>query len=162
MKQAVEDLPDYYRLPVLLADVEGFSYSEIAEILDVPIGTVMSRLHRGRKQLHKRLYDFAARNRLLSEEPDEPDDRTTGVEPWRTTATTCCRNDLHVYLDGEATTAKPEPRSPCTSARAVPSCADAFHFEAQVRRVVARCCCEEPVPESLRVRVLQAIYTADP
>ena len=56
---------DYYRLPVLLADVEGFSYAEIAEILDVPIGTVMSRLHRGRKQLHKRLYDFAVRNRLL-------------------------------------------------------------------------------------------------
>ena len=75
VKQAVEDLPDYYRLPVLLADVEGFSYSEIAEILDVPIGTVMSRLHRGRKQLHKRLYDFAARHRLLTEEPEtDPDD----------------------------------------------------------------------------------------
>lgn len=75
VKQAVEDLPDYYRLPVLLADVEGFSYSEIAEILDVPIGTVMSRLHRGRKQLHKRLYDFAARNRLLTDEPEaDPDD----------------------------------------------------------------------------------------
>lgn len=75
VKQAVEDLPDYYRLPVLLADVEGFSYSEIAEILDIPIGTVMSRLHRGRKQLHKRLYDFAARNRLLAEEPAaDPDD----------------------------------------------------------------------------------------
>ena len=75
VKQAVEDLPDYYRLPVLLADGEGFSYSEIAEILDVPIGTVMSRLHRGRKQLHKRLYDFAARNRLLPGEPEaDPDD----------------------------------------------------------------------------------------
>ena len=76
VKQAVEDLPDYYRLPVLLADVEGFSYSEIAEILDIPIGTVMSRLHRGRKQLHKRLYDFAARHRLLTDEPAaDPDDR---------------------------------------------------------------------------------------
>ena len=72
VKQAVEDLPDHYRLAVLLADVEGFSYSEIAEILDIPIGTVMSRLHRGRKQLHKRLYDFAARNRLLAETP-QPD-----------------------------------------------------------------------------------------
>ncbi len=77
VKQAVEDLPDYYRLPVLLADVEGFSYSEIAEILDVPIGTVMSRLHRGRKQLHKRLYDFASRHRLLTDEPEaDPDDRS--------------------------------------------------------------------------------------
>ena len=77
VKQAVEDLPDYYRLAVLLADVEGFSYREIAEILDVPIGTVMSRLHRGRKQLHKRLYDFAVRNRLLPDAGDLPSDNPT-------------------------------------------------------------------------------------
>lgn len=68
VKEAVEKLPDHYRLPVLLADVEGFAYKEIAEILDVPIGTVMSRLHRGRKQLQKQLYEFAERRRLL---PDE-------------------------------------------------------------------------------------------
>ena len=43
-----------------------------------------------------------------------------------------------------------------------PSCADVFRFESQVRTVVARCCCGEAVPESLRVRVLRAIYTADP
>ena len=59
VKQAIEDLPDHFRLPVILADVEGFSYKEIAEILDVPVGTVMSRLHRGRKGLQKALYDFA-------------------------------------------------------------------------------------------------------
>jgi len=69
VKDAVESLADHYRIPVLLADVEGFSYKEIAEILDVPIGTVMSRLHRGRKQLQKRLYDFAEARRLL---PDPP------------------------------------------------------------------------------------------
>ena len=68
VKEAVESLPDHYRLPVLLADVEGFAYKEIAEILDVPIGTVMSRLHRGRKQLQKQLYTFAEQRRLL---PDE-------------------------------------------------------------------------------------------
>lgn len=56
---AVEALPDNYRIAVLLADVEGFAYKEIAEILEIPIGTVMSRLHRGRKRLQQELYDFA-------------------------------------------------------------------------------------------------------
>lgn len=65
VKVALEDLPDHYRMPIILADVEGFAYKEIAEILDVPIGTVMSRLHRGRKQLQKRLHGFAEENRLL-------------------------------------------------------------------------------------------------
>lgn len=55
---ALEELPDKFRTTVLL-DVEGFSYKEIAEMLGIPIGTVMSRLHRGRKFLQKRLYDLA-------------------------------------------------------------------------------------------------------
>ena len=63
VKDAVEALPEQFRMAVLLADVEGFSYKEIAEILDVPIGTVMSRLHRGRKALQKRLFDFASQTR---------------------------------------------------------------------------------------------------
>jgi RNA polymerase sigma-70 factor (ECF subfamily) len=59
VKDAVESLPERFRLPVLLADVEGFSYKEIAEIMDTPIGTVMSRLHRGRKALEKALWETA-------------------------------------------------------------------------------------------------------
>ena len=59
VKQGLESLPEHFRLPVLLADVEGFSYKEIAEIVDVPIGTVMSRLHRGRKALQKKLWSVA-------------------------------------------------------------------------------------------------------
>jgi RNA polymerase sigma-70 factor, ECF subfamily len=55
---ALEELPEKFRTTVLL-DVEGFSYKEIAEMLGIPIGTVMSRLHRGRKFLQKRLYDLA-------------------------------------------------------------------------------------------------------
>jgi RNA polymerase sigma-70 factor (ECF subfamily) len=55
---ALEELPEKFRSTVLL-DVEGFSYKEIAEMLSIPIGTVMSRLHRGRKFLQKRLYDLA-------------------------------------------------------------------------------------------------------
>jgi RNA polymerase sigma-70 factor (ECF subfamily) len=65
VKAALEELPEAFRLPVLLADVEEFSYKEIAEMLDIPIGTVMSRLHRGRKAMHKRLFDFAQARGLV-------------------------------------------------------------------------------------------------
>ncbi len=70
VKQALEDLPENFRLPVLLADVEDFSYKEIAEMLDIPIGTVMSRLHRGRKAMQRALVDFARDRGLLAD--DEP------------------------------------------------------------------------------------------
>jgi RNA polymerase sigma-70 factor (ECF subfamily) len=65
VKRALEDLPEQFRIAVLLADVEGFSYKEIAEITDVPIGTVMSRLHRGRKALQRRLWDLAEERGLV-------------------------------------------------------------------------------------------------
>jgi RNA polymerase sigma-70 factor (ECF subfamily) len=58
VKEALEALPEKFRTTLLL-DVEGFSYKEIAEMLDIPIGTVMSRLYRGRKFMQKRLYDVA-------------------------------------------------------------------------------------------------------
>ena len=57
--QAIDELPEQFRLAVVLSDVEGFSYAEMAEIMDVPLGTVMSRLHRGRKALQKRLWELA-------------------------------------------------------------------------------------------------------
>jgi RNA polymerase sigma-70 factor (ECF subfamily) len=77
VREAVESLPEQFRLAVLLADVEGFSYKEIAEILDIPIGTVMSRLHRGRRGLQKRLYEFAA-GRGLVDAPETPVGAPTG------------------------------------------------------------------------------------
>ena len=57
--EAIDDLPEQFRLAVVLSDVEGFSYAEMAEIMGVPMGTVMSRLHRGRKALQKRLWELA-------------------------------------------------------------------------------------------------------
>ncbi|MGO8864159.1 MAG: sigma-70 family RNA polymerase sigma factor [Acidimicrobiales bacterium] len=65
VKSALEELPDAFRIAVLLADVEGFSYKEISEITDVPIGTVMSRIHRGRRALQKALHDIAAARGLV-------------------------------------------------------------------------------------------------
>ncbi len=59
IKNALAQIPEEFRMAVYLADVEGFSYKEIAEIVGVPAGTVMSRLHRGRKQLREKLADYA-------------------------------------------------------------------------------------------------------
>ena len=67
VKKALEELPDQFRIPVLMSDVEGFSYNEIAEILEIPLGTVMSRLHRGRKSMQKMLYEYAKERGLINE-----------------------------------------------------------------------------------------------
>jgi len=60
VKDALQEVPEDFRLAVYLADVEGFSYQEIADIMKTPIGTVMSRLHRGRRMLRELLADYAA------------------------------------------------------------------------------------------------------
>ena len=70
VKTAIEAIPENFRIAVLLADVEGFAYKEIAEILDIPIGTVMSRIHRGRKALEKQLHDYAGERNLLPDDDD--------------------------------------------------------------------------------------------
>lgn len=67
IKKALSDLPDDFRIAVSLADVDGFSYREIADMLDIPIGTVMSRLHRGRKALQKALWGLAERRGLVGQ-----------------------------------------------------------------------------------------------
>src|SRR6266487_1497869 len=65
VEAALQSLPEQFRVAVLLADVEGFSYKEIADITQVPIGTVMSRLHRGRRALEKRLWDVVRERGLV-------------------------------------------------------------------------------------------------
>lgn len=59
VKDALQEIPEDFRLAVYLADVEGFAYQEIADIMKTPVGTVMSRLHRGRRQLREKLADYA-------------------------------------------------------------------------------------------------------
>jgi RNA polymerase sigma-70 factor (ECF subfamily) len=77
VKGALEALPENFRLPVILADVEGFAYKEIAEMLDIPIGTVMSRLHRGRKAMQRTLFEYAEARGLVPKDPAPP--ATTGA-----------------------------------------------------------------------------------
>lgn len=74
---ALNELSDDYRMVVYLADVEGLAYKEIAEVMDTPIGTVMSRLHRGRKQLRGLLKDVAREQGIGLDHPDMTDNSST-------------------------------------------------------------------------------------
>lgn len=65
--EAIDELPEEYRTAVVLSDLEGFSYNEVAEMMEVPVGTVKSRLFRGRRQLQKQLYDYAVSEGYIEE-----------------------------------------------------------------------------------------------
>ena len=129
-------------MAVLLADVEGFSYKEIAEILDIPIGTVMSRLHRGRKALQKRLYDFAVTNEASPAGRQPTATVSISVGPHRheltgrTCATTRCTSSTSTSTvsstDGEAGEQIQHHLDGCAP------CFEAYDFEAELRIVIAQ------------------------
>jgi RNA polymerase sigma-70 factor (ECF subfamily) len=92
VEKALEAIPPDFRVAVVLCDVEGFSYKEIAEVLEGPVGTVMSRLHRGRRLLHKELHEYAKQQGIVREKSGDPkvkdlrathDDNTIDLDQYR-------------------------------------------------------------------------------
>src|SRR5882724_4759023 len=84
--RALDELPEEFRLAVVLSDVEELSYKEIAEVMDCPVGTVMSRLHRGRRLLQKRLYDHAVYLGIANVDDaheDQPSAEPVSMEEFR-------------------------------------------------------------------------------
>jgi len=74
VKSALEEIPVDFRMVVLLADLQDFAYKDIAEIMDCPIGTVMSRLYRGRRMLQQKLHEYALKNGYVSEATEQVDE----------------------------------------------------------------------------------------
>jgi RNA polymerase sigma-70 factor, ECF subfamily len=91
VQRALDELPDEFRLAVVLSDIEELSYKEIAEAMGCPIGTVMSRLHRGRRLLQKTLREHAILMGIISEDATDADHRPAGKKAQEAPA------DLETY-----------------------------------------------------------------
>ena len=83
IKAAVDALPETFRLPVVLADLQDFSYKEIAEIMDCPVGTVMSRLFRGRQRLQEELFEYAVELGVIKARDARDDNGAISMEAYR-------------------------------------------------------------------------------
>jgi RNA polymerase sigma-70 factor (ECF subfamily) len=81
--KAIESLPESFRVPVVLSDLQDFSYKEIAEIMDCPVGTVMSRLFRGRKRLQELLFDHAVEQGVIAKRDAADDDGALSLDAYR-------------------------------------------------------------------------------
>ncbi len=83
VQKAIEALPENFRIPVVLADLQDFSYKEIADIMDCPVGTVMSRLFRGRKRLQEELFEYAVELGVIPASVARDDDGAVSLDAYR-------------------------------------------------------------------------------
>lgn len=91
VREALESVPPDFRMAVILADLQDFSYKEIAEVMDCPVGTVMSRIYRGRRLLQKKLLDYAIQTGVVSPQMANPQSASsqddsqspTSLDAWR-------------------------------------------------------------------------------
>ncbi len=83
VRKALDALPPEFRSAVVLSDLHDFSYKEIAEIMDCPVGTVMSRIHRGRRLLQKQLFEYAQEQGIIEVPSEVSDGEVVSLETWR-------------------------------------------------------------------------------